>query len=317
MKLLAIIVNYKTADMTLQSLEHLIREMEPIPRSKVLIIDNDSQDGSYEKLRDAVAKEKKYEGLVEVQRSEKNGGFGYGVNWGLRQGLASSDPPEYFYLLNSDAFPEKNSIKYLVDYLDSHANIGIVGSYIHGPEGTPHETAFRFPSVASELESTLGVGLVSKVLDKYIVALPMPKETQQVDWLAGASMMIRRQVLEQIGLFDETFFLYFEEVDLCRRARIAGWPTYYVVESSVAHIGSASTGMKNLTKRTPSYWFDSRKHYWLKNHGKAGLVAANLTWVLGFSAGRLREKLQGKDRNIWRPKMLQDFIKHNFTPFKG
>jgi N-acetylglucosaminyl-diphospho-decaprenol L-rhamnosyltransferase len=316
MKLLAIIVNYKTADMTLQALEHLMRELAPIPSAKVIIVDNDSQDGSYEKLRDALAALGNYDGRVEVQRSDKNGGFGYGNNWALRQGLAWKDPPDYFYLLNSDAFPEKNSIKILVDHLDKHPEVGIAGSYIHGPEGTPHETAFRFPSVQSELEATLGLGVVSKLLEEYIVALPMPKETTQVDWLAGASMMIRRQVLEQIGLFDETFFLYFEEVDLCRRARIAGWPTHYVVESSVAHIGSASTGMKNLKNRTPSYWFDSRRHYWLKNHGRLGLAAANVTWVVGFSVGRLREKIQGKPDLIHRPKMLQDFIKHNFTPFK-
>src|SRR5262245_59362789 len=105
MKLLAIIVNYKTADMTVQALESLVRELAPVSPAKVLIVDNDSQDGSFEKISAAVAAKSEYRDVVEVQRSDKNGGFGYGVNWGLRQGLASSDPPEYFYLLNSDAFP--------------------------------------------------------------------------------------------------------------------------------------------------------------------------------------------------------------------
>ena len=87
-----------------------------------------------------------------------------------------------------------------------------------------------------------------------------------VDWLAGASLMIRRQVLDEIGLFDERYFLYFEETDLCLRAQRAGWTSRYVKESRIMHIGSVSTGMKTW-KRMPGYWFDSRLRYFTKNHG--------------------------------------------------
>jgi hypothetical protein len=89
---------------------------------------------------------------------------------------------------------------------------------------------------------------------------PIPECTTRVDWLAGASLMMRQSVLDRIGLFDETFFLYFEETDLCHRAARAGWPTDYVLESRVAHIGSASTGMKTWA-RIPQFWLDSRLHY--------------------------------------------------------
>ena len=68
-------------------------------------------------------------------------------------------------------------------------------------------------------------------------------------------------MLEKIGLFDETFFLYFEETDLCRRSLLAGWPTYYVADTVVVHMGSATTGMKDKVRPMPRFWFDSRKHY--------------------------------------------------------
>ena len=125
--------------------------------------------------------------------------------------------------------------------------------------------------------------------------------------------MNRRRVLEEVDLFDETFFLYFEEVDLCRRARLAGWPTFYIPQSSVAHIGSASTGMKDLKKRTPPYYFDSRRHYFLKNHGRLYLWVANLSWVLGYVVGHARRRLMNRPDTVHRARVFIDFINYNFA----
>ena len=314
MKLLAVIVNYKTQQMTLEALSALVKEVSAIPDSRAVVVDNDSEDGSYDTILQVV-ESRGWSELVDVVRSDRNGGFGFGCNVGIRRGLAARDPPDYIYLLNSDAFPEPGAVRLLVEFLDAHPKVGIAGSYIHGPDGTPHETAFRFPSWQSEIESTLGIGVVTRfLLRKWVVALPIPTQIQQVDWLAGASMMIRRRVIEEIGLFDETFFLYFEEVDLCRRARLAGWPTFYLPQSRVAHIGSASTGMKDLTKRTPSYYFDSRRHYFVKNHGILYLWAANLSWILGYSLGHIRRRLMNKPDRVHRARVFTDFITHNFVP---
>ena len=311
MKLLAVVVNFKTPEMTVEALTALVRELRAIPGARGIVVDNDSADGSCEKILQSIAS-RGWSDLIEMVRSDRNGGFGFGCNVGIRRGLAADAPPEYIYLLNSDAFPEPESVRKLVDFLDANPSVGIAGSYIHGPDGTPHETAFRFPSWQSELEATLGIGIVSRLLEKWVVALPIPKHPQQVDWLAGASMMLRRRVLEEVGLFDETFFLYYEEVDLCRRARLAGWTTHYIPESSVAHIGSASTGMKDLGKRTPAYYFDSRRHYFLKNHGRAYLWLANLSWILGYSAGHIRRRLMNRPDRVHRSRVFVDFIKYNF-----
>jgi GT2 family glycosyltransferase len=308
MRLLAIILNYKTAAMTVRSLESLVPELREIEGARAVVVDNDSQDGSFEHIRAHVANRGLCD-LVEVVASGHNGGFGAGNNFAMRRALASADPPAYVYLLNSDAFPEAGAVRALLDYMEGHPDVGITGSYVHGTDGVPHHTAFQFPSALSELEGSLQLGLVSKLLADHVVALPIPEATRQVDWLAGASMMMRRQMLEEVGLFDETFFLYFEETDLCRRAALHGWPTVYVRESSVTHIGSASTGLGDETRRMPQFWFDSRRHYFLKNHGPRGLWLANAAFLTGHSLFRLKRLLKG-DRAPLRPQLLRDFVRH-------
>ena len=123
--------------------------------------------------------------------------------------------------------------------------------------------------------------------------------------------MIRREVLEDVGLFDEAFFLYFEETDLCLRAKRAGWPTVYVKGSSVTHIGSVSTQYNRGDRPMPTYWFDSRRHYFRKNHGRGYLFAANLVHAVGFGAYRVRQRLLGRESSD-PPRFWRDFVAHSF-----
>jgi GT2 family glycosyltransferase len=242
-------------------------------------------------------------------QSGHNGGFGYGVNFAVRRALASDTPPDYVYLLNSDAFPAEDSIRRLVDHLRSHPEVGIAGSYVHGPDGEPHITAFRFPSVLSELSESVKLGVIKPILDRFVVRLPLPTEDCEVDWVAGCSMLIRREVLDRVGLFDEDFFLYFEETDLCKRAAEGGFKTAYVVDSRVAHIGCVSTGHKEW-KRFPSFWFDSRRHYFEKQHGKSYFWGATAARVAGGSLWRARRRLLGKP--VGEPeRYLRDLVIHS------
>jgi GT2 family glycosyltransferase len=191
------------------------------------------------------------------------------------------------YVLNSDAFPDPGAIAALREHLTAHPEAGLAGSHIVGEDGHDHETCFRFPSVASEFESAARTGIVSRLLAHRRVPLGVPETTRQVDWLAGASVMIRTEVLERAGLFDEGFFLYYEETDLCFRAAEAGWQTHFVRESRVTHIGSASTGMKEW-KRVPGYWFESRWRYFQKRGGRGLALTATLARIAGSAihAGR-------------------------------
>lgn len=308
-RLLTVILNWRTPEMTLRAVEAALVALQGIDGALV-VVDNDSGDGSFEKLSAAVTANGWDRGpqRVRVLQSGRNGGFGAGNNFGIRAGLPDGARPDYVYILNSDAFPGPGAIRALLTHLETHPATGFAGSHIHSPEGEAHRTAFRFPSILGEFEQNIRFGPVSKLLARWIVAQPLPAVTTRVDWLAGASLMMRQSVLDQIGLFDEAFFLYYEETDLCRRAALAGWPTDYVPESRVAHIGSVSTGMKTWG-RIPQFWLDSRLHYYVKNHGRLYAAAATLAAVLGGALWRFRLLFQRKDRGD-PPRYLRDLVAH-------
>lgn len=309
-RLLTVILNWRTPDMTLRACEAALREMAGL-EGAITIVDNASGDGSFEAMQAGVTARGWDRGAVPVQvlQSGRNGGFGAGNNFGIRAGLPGDVRPDYVYILNPDAFPDPGAIRALLDHLETHPATGFAGSYIHGDDGAPHRTAFRFPTLWSELEGAARFGPISRLLRRHIVAQPIPQATTRVDWLAGASLMMRREVLDRIGLFDETFFLYFEETDLCLRAARAGWPTDYVRGSEVTHIGSVSTGMKTWS-RIPQFWLDSRRHYFTKNHGHIYAAVATLAHVAGGVLWRLRLLVQRKDRGD-PPHFLRDLIVHS------
>jgi N-acetylglucosaminyl-diphospho-decaprenol L-rhamnosyltransferase len=138
-------------------------------------------------------------------------------------------------------------------------------------------------------------------------------QTAQVDWLAGASVMMRQSVLDEIGLFDEAFFLYFEETDLCRRAQKAGHRVMFLADSVVTHLGSVSTGMKEW-KRVPDYWFASRWLYLTKNHGRIYAAGATVLHLVGGSLHWLRCKLTGKHHG-GAPHFLRTLAVHDINTF--
>lgn len=316
MRVMAVLLNYKTPDMTLQALDTLLPEIraidaaangKPEGAARVVIVDNESKDGSYGKLVKGVA-ERGCSDVVSVVESGHNGGYGYGNNVALRIGL--KEKADYFYLLNSDAFVEGTALQTLLTWLDDHKDVGIAGGYIHGVDGEPHPGAFHYPTIWSEIEGSVRFAPLSKLLKDKVVPRPVPKETvDDVDWVPGASMVMRREVLEQVGLFDETFFLYYEETDLCHRAKKAGWKIAFVRDASVAHIVGATTGVKNLKRRTPGYMLDSRRHYFLKHHGRAYLWASNAAHIAGSASFRLRRRLQNKPEQDYE-KALSDFVLH-------
>lgn len=291
MKLAVIILNYRTADMTIDSIIATLKALMDAEFSwTITVVDNNSGDGSEEKIRELCTEKQQQDSIwkrIEVIQSGHNGGFGAGNNFGIRHVLQTHQELEYVYILNSDAFPDKDAIIKLVEFLDANEHYGYAGSYIYGTDGEPHTTAFRFPSAMGELEGAIRFGPISKLLKKYIVPIGIPDTSIDVDWLAGASLMMRVKTILQVGLFDETFFLYFEETDLLQRAARQGWKTRYLLESKVAHVGSASTGMKKWD-RIPTYWLDSRRHYFTKNYGQYYFYWATACKLLGQCLWGLR-----------------------------
>ena len=307
--ILTIILNYRTPELTLKSAVCAMREMQDV-RGEIVIVDNDSKDDSFEMMAKAVDDPVwNKQGRVRLIQSDHNGGFGAGNNVGMNAGLSNGRQPDFYFLLNPDAFTQPGAIARLRDFMVTFPGAGIAGSLVRGVDGQPHQTAFRYPTVAGEFEGGARTGFITRVLKDAVIPLPLPRSTVQVDWVAGASMMLRRRMLDQIGLFDEAFFLYFEETELCHRAAQAGWRTHYVPASEVVHIGSASTGMKTW-RRTPQYWFDSRLYYFTKTNG--GFYAAKATGarILAGLIWRLR-RLSPNQPQGDPPKFLRDLVSHS------
>lgn len=313
--LLTVILNYRTPKLALKAAKAALEAMNGV-NGEIIIVDNASGDESFGLIQKGISERGwDKDNRVRALLSPSNGGFGAGNNLGIREGISDGSTPDYIYILNPDAFPDPDAICNLLDHLQSNPDVGFAGSCIYGEDGEPHLTAFRFPSIASEFEGAARLGPISRLLSKYRVPLAMPQTTRKVDWLAGASLMMRTKTLEEIGLFDETFFLYFEETDLCLRAAKAGWSTDYVVESKVMHIGSVSTGMKDWN-RVPEYWLDSRLHYFRKNFGSVYAFGATLANVTGLVISRSREFLQRKPSGA--PQFfLRDLIWHGLKSAAG
>jgi len=253
--LLVVIVNYRTASLTINGLRSLVGERLSLPEMQVAVVDNASGDGSVEQISAAIESEG-WQEWAFLLPSEHNGGFAYGNNLAIRPALQSSNPPPYCLLLNPDTEVRPGALKALVDFMERHPDVGIAGSSLECANGKLWPIAFRFPTILSELNSGLRLGIVSKLLSNWVVARTMNNEESQVDWLPGASMMIRRQVFESVGLMDEQYFLYYEETDYCLQAKRAGWSCWYVPQSRVMHITGQSTGVtaKNVApKRLPKY----------------------------------------------------------------
>ena len=151
--------------------------------------------------------------------------------------------------------------------------------------------------------------MLTRLLSRYVVAPPPPAGPCRTDWLSGACLMVRREVFDAVGLLDEGYFLYFEEVDFCRRAVRAGWSCWYVPAARVVHRVGSSTGW-TTARRRPRYWFDSRRRYFRRHLGATKTLLADVLWTTGYATFRLRRPLQGKPDTD--PKhLLGDFVRYN------
>ena len=162
----------------------------------------------------------------------------------------------------------------------------------------------------SELDNGLRLGIVSRLLAKWQIAPPVSAVDCEADWVAGASMIVRREVFETVGLMDEKYFLYFEEVDFCLAADRGGWPCWYVPESRVVHFVGQSSGVtdtKRKPQRRPTYWFDSRRRFFVKNYGWWYAVISEALWASSYALWRLRRVVQRKP-DTDPPKLLSDFL---------
>ena len=303
-----VIVTYKSAQLAIECLTsiHSEREAQGL-KIRVVLVDNAS--GDLPSIEQAV-QENGWSPWVTLMLAPKNGGFAYGNNLGISGAFALSSP-NYVYLLNPDTQVRPGAIAALVKFLESHPQAGIAGSSFETEDGTDWPYAFRFPTLLSEVEHGVQLGLVTRCLSRWTVARTMSRVAQPTDWISGASMMIRPSVLRAVGCLDENFFLYFEETEFCHRARRAGFSTWYVPESRVMHMIGKSTNVEEKTRfsrRLPGYWFDSRMRYFAATHGVRGGALIDAAAILASLLGVLKRKLQGRPST---PHYIRDLLAHS------
>lgn len=310
-KLSVVMVHYRTPALAIESIRSLAAEAAAIPGTRLFLVENASKDGSEEALADAIRSEG-WSDWVSLIPAGRNGGFASGNNVALRRILAADERPEYVLLLNPDTVVRTGALRELVAFMDAHPRAGVAGSRLEDTHSSAQRSAFRFPNLAAEFDAGLRLGIVSRLLARRLVAPPVRDECHRTDWVCGASMILRLKVFQDVGLFDEHFFLYSEETDLCLQAWRAGWECWYVPASRVVHLGGQATGLNDMSQRMPPYWFESRRHYFQKNYGRLYLLLANALWITGYSLWTVRRHIQGKP-NDEKPRMFSDFIRLSFA----
>jgi GT2 family glycosyltransferase len=310
-RLTVVILNYRLPDLTIECLQSLESEATRFG-AQVVIADSASADGSLEKIRSAI-ESRGWGNWGSVLPLERNGGYAYGNNAAIHRLLDCPEPSELIMLLNPDTLIRPQAIETLADFMARHPEIGIIGSQLEDGERRPQASGFRFPTILNEVDGGLRLNVFSKLVANRAVVFPPSPEPYRVDWVSGASMMIRRSVFESIGMFDEGYFLYFEEVDFALRAAEAGWQCWVEPRSRVMHYQGRATGVDGIEsrgKRRPVYWFESRRRYFIKHHGRLYAMAADALWAFAYLSWRARRVIQGKP-DVDPPKLLIDFVRNS------
>jgi N-acetylglucosaminyl-diphospho-decaprenol L-rhamnosyltransferase len=313
--LLVVIVNYRIADLVIDCLRSIRAEIDGHPGRRVVVTDNASGDGSVDRLAGAIA-ERGWGGWVTLMPLATNGGFSAGNNAAIRPAMAGDDPPRYVLLLNPDTVARPGAIGALLAFLEARPDVGLAGSRLEDPDGTPQHSAFPFPSILGELDWSLRIGIVTRLLRGRVGEASAPEEARRVDWVSGACLMARREVFDAIGTLDDGYFMYYEEVDFCNRAARAGWPCWYVPAARVVHLVGRASGLAEPLaprKRRPRYWFEARRRYFRSNLGVARALLADVVWAGGFATYRARQAIQRKV-DVDPDRYLRDFIRYNFLP---
>jgi N-acetylglucosaminyl-diphospho-decaprenol L-rhamnosyltransferase len=246
------IVNTNSRELLLACLESL----HGAGAAEVVVLDNASEDGSADAVRLRFPD-------VRLIAQGHRAGFAANHNTVIR---ATSG--RYVYVLNEDTTADDWAFPRLAEYLDRNQRVAALGPRLAYPDGRHQPSAWRFPT---PLVSTLGLA----TLGRAGVRQSRGSHPRQVDWVMGAALLLRRAALDEVGLFDEGFFLYSEEVDLQLRLRRAGWESHYFPEATVVHHESQFSS--EIPARRVNEMWRSRHRYWHKHHSAAGARLAALT----------------------------------------
>jgi len=266
------IVNTNSRELLLACLESLA----PV-EAEIVVLDNASEDGSAAAVRERFPH-------VRVIEQEHRAGFGSNHNT-----VIGATTGRYVYVLNEDTTANDWSFERITEYLDAHPQVAALGPRLVYPDGRLQDSAWRFPT---PLVSTMGLA----TLGQLGVKQSKGASVRPVDWVMGAALVLRREALDQVGLFDEDFFLYSEEVDLQARLRQAGWETHYFPELTVVHHESQFSA--GIPERRINEMWRSRHRYWRKHHSRMGARVAALATGSQYAARALLSPAARRDPGI-------------------
>lgn len=225
MKVSIIINNYKTRGLLKQCLKGILAN-PPHSDYEIIVIDNNSQDGSVELVRQDFPQ-------VKLIASAENLGHHRGNNLGIKNSTG-----EYVLILNTDIAIMDNGIDKLVEFMDGHPEVALVGPKLKNPDGTIQMSCMRFPHLFTPFYRRTFLGKFKFAQDevsKYLMEDFDHQATKPVDWILGACEMVRRSAIDKIGAMDESLFLYFGDVAWCKKFWLAGLPVYYLSDCDIIH----------------------------------------------------------------------------------
>lgn len=280
------IINYKTADLTLTCLRSVLDDIGSLS-VQIAVVDNASNDGSAEAIEAWIAAQPA-DTPVTLIRSETNSGFSGGHNLGM----AALEGCGYLLILNSDAVLRPGFLAALAAAVKRAPEAGLIVPQIETEEGKVQVSCFRFASPTSEFLRGIQSGFAARLFRHRVVPLMPPVKADDIEWASFACILVKAEMVAQIGLMDEGYFLYFEDAEYCLRARRAGWRIALCPEAVMVHYRGGSGPVKALAqarKRLPPYYYASRTRFFRQAHGLTGPFRANLMWLLGrfLTQGRL------------------------------
>jgi N-acetylglucosaminyl-diphospho-decaprenol L-rhamnosyltransferase len=251
---------------TFNSREWIERCLESVHGYETIVVDNGSSDGTPELVRERFPDVR----LIE----QENVGMGAGNNAGMR--IASG---RYFLLLNSDAWVVGDAVEQLARFADEHADAAVVGPRLLNPDGSLQRSVRGFPTLwrlATEYLFLRKLAPRSRVLNSFYAGGFDHDRTREVEWLFGAVLLVRRDAADEVGLFDEDFFMFSEETDWAYRFRAAGWKAYFFPGADVIHVGGGS--------HAGTLWVEnmrSQLRFFAKHRGVAEAERARRLLLLG------------------------------------
>lgn len=269
-----------------------------LPRGpQVIVVDNASTDGSAQMVRDRFPE-------VLLLANRENRGFTGGNNDGLK--LAAG---QLILFLNPDTVVDANALPRMLDYLEAHPSVGVVGPQLRYGDGALQSSRRRFPTLMTALMESTPLAWhwparLNPWARRYHLDDQPANQTQEVDWLVGAALMTRREVLDGVGAFDEGYFMYSEELDWQRRVKRAGWKIVYLPEAVITHYEGKSS--EQVIAARHIRFNRSKVRYFEKHHGEATATCLRLALLTMFAVEWLLEAARyvlGSQRPLRRSRM--------------